>query len=153
MKRTHLVESLPVWIVAALVGGAVCGTLVGKRILWIALAAIGGAVIAGLVVRNTSFGNEFLPVQSYGVAMLTGFLAAVWTCQRRMPAIGVAPHHVLDMGVMGVIVGLLGARTFHVLMNWADYNPGAGRGISILKPTQAHDRTLGRRAGVFTARC
>src|SRR5947209_18381372 len=89
----HLVN-VPVWIVAALVGGAVCGTLVGQRKLWIALAAIGGAFIAGLLVRGTSFGNDALPVQSYGVAMLTGFLVSVWTCQRRMPAIGVAPHHV-----------------------------------------------------------
>jgi phosphatidylglycerol:prolipoprotein diacylglycerol transferase len=55
--------------------------------------------------------------------MLAGFLLGVWLAARRSAAIGIAPHHCLDLGLWGVVGGLLGARVFYVIQYWSHYSP------------------------------
>lgn len=72
------------------------------------------------------------PVRGYGVMILLGFLLGVWLAQRRSRQIGVEPEHCLDVGLWGVLGGVVGARAFHVLQHWETYSPLGENGFAAL---------------------
>ena len=116
--------NLPVWLAAALAGGVLGASLAdnAKRKVWTILAGLGAAALAGAVAAH-AYGGKALPVHSYGVMILLGFLCGVWLPARRARLIGAEPRHVMDVGVGGVVLGLLGARLFYVIMTWSQFNP------------------------------
>ncbi|MCY3022609.1 MAG: prolipoprotein diacylglyceryl transferase [Planctomycetota bacterium] len=120
----HLIN-IPVYVLALLGGALIAAALLGegRRLLVVVLVAAGAGLGAGLFAYSQSWGHVAVPVQSYGTLILTGFVVGVWMAARRSRQIGVEPKHCLDLGVWGVVVGLIGARILHMLMNWPDYTP------------------------------
>lgn len=66
-----------------------------------------------------------LRVYFYALCILTGIvLAAIWT-GRRLTARGGERGAVIDFAVWAVVLGIIGARAYHVLTHWGDYfGPG-----------------------------
>ena len=53
--------------------------------------------------------------KSYGTMMVIGFLAAVWLMRRLMKRSGQNPDFITNIAMYALIVGLLGAKLFHVV--------------------------------------
>jgi phosphatidylglycerol:prolipoprotein diacylglycerol transferase len=119
--------SLPVWLVAALFGALLGGMLTSGSLktAWAVGGTAVGAVLGLLLAFNQPWGAGWIPVRGYGIMILSGFLLGVWLAARRSRKIGVESRHCLDVGMYGVVIGLTGARLFHVWMNWADFDPFA----------------------------
>lgn len=115
--------TLPAWI-ATLIAGALLGSsLAGERSFGRRLTAGIAGALAGVGAGLMLLPGVWLPVRGYGTLILTGFLCGVWLAARRAKEIGAEPRHCVDVGVGGVILGLIGARVFHILMNWSNYTP------------------------------
>ncbi len=67
-----------------------------------------------------------IPIYAYGTCIMLGFLFAILLAFRRSQKEGIDPNHVLDLGIVTVIFGILGARLFFVLQFWYKF-PGTGR--------------------------
>ena len=73
-----------------------------------------------------------ITVHSYGVLLIIGFLIGLWRAMRvsarRMIAEPVGsprrihPDTVFDIGITGLIVGLIGARILFVALDWSAYS-------------------------------
>jgi len=63
------------------------------------------------------WGGE-LKIASYGVAIVCGFLLALYIAQRRARRVGIDPYDIFDAAVAGLIGGVVGARVLHVLYEW-----------------------------------
>src|SRR5688500_9413145 len=122
-----ILASLPAWLVTALFGALLGGMLASgsKRPIVGIAGTIGGALLGTIIALNKSWGHNWVPIRGYGVMILIGFLVGVWLAWRRAPQIGVESTHTLDLGMFGVVVGLAGARVFHIIMHWPDFNPFA----------------------------
>jgi phosphatidylglycerol:prolipoprotein diacylglycerol transferase len=81
-----------------------------------------------------------IPIRTYGVMVLIGFLLALWyamaTARRRMagrkpeePGV-ITPEHVFDMAIVGLFVGIVGARLLYVLLDPGEFRE---RPLDILK--------------------
>jgi phosphatidylglycerol---prolipoprotein diacylglyceryl transferase len=62
-----------------------------------------------------------IPVPAYGTMLMVGFLLAVWMARRRAAALGLEKVEIFDMGMFGIIGGVLGARLMHVAISWPSY--------------------------------
>jgi phosphatidylglycerol:prolipoprotein diacylglycerol transferase len=109
------------------VAGALLGLWLAEGRLSKAWAKAASAVLGAALtlVAGTLLGwlDRWLPVYGYGTLILAGFLLGVWLAARRSAAIGIAPHHCLDLGLWGVVGGLFGARLFYVIQYWSHYSP------------------------------
>ena len=56
-----------------------------------------------------------IPVRAYALCILTGVFVAVWWSDRRYRARGGEPEVVLDVAIVAVPAGIIGARIYHVL--------------------------------------
>lgn len=62
-----------------------------------------------------------LQIHFYALCILTGIvIAAAWT-GRRLTRRGGEPGVVIDFTVWAVVLGIVGARIYHVLTHWGDY--------------------------------
>jgi prolipoprotein diacylglyceryltransferase len=61
---------------------------------------------------------------------MLGFLFAILMACRRAQKEGIDPNHVLDLGIVCVIFGILGARLFFVIQFWYKFQ-GAGRFFNV----------------------
>ena len=126
---------LPVWVIVLLAGGvggawlAESLKLKGWRVWALGAAGAGAALLVGALCGLL---QKSLPVQGYGTLILAGFLAGVWLARRRAPRLGIDPRHCTDVGVWGCVGGLLGARLFHVALNWEHYSPFGPEGAGAL---------------------
>lgn len=66
-----------------------------------------------------------LPIRAYALAILTGIIVAYWLSNRRYIRKGGGEEVTIDVVVWMVIVGILGARVYH-LMTSPDAYFGAG---------------------------
>ena len=62
-----------------------------------------------------------IPVRAYALCILTGVFVAVWWSDRRYRARGGRPEVVLDVAIVAVPAGIVGARLYHVLSSPDDY--------------------------------
>jgi phosphatidylglycerol---prolipoprotein diacylglyceryl transferase len=70
-----------------------------------------------------------ITVRSYGVLLITGFLLGLWrgmrVLQRRMVAEPegsprrISPDQLFDVAIVGLLLGIVGARILFVILNWA----------------------------------
>lgn len=68
------------------------------------------------------FGPFFLTM--YAICILTGVAVATWLTRRRYRERGGDPERVLDVLIWGLPIGLIGARTYHVLtVPWDYFGP------------------------------
>lgn len=128
-----------------LVGGAIGGTFLAQdkeddkkrktALPWV--GAILGAIVALSVGAWRGWLTEWVPLRGYGAMVTTGFLLAVWMARRRSPELGVAATHCLDVGLWGLVGGLIGARSYYVYQNWPEFSPfgeaGAGALLNVFK--------------------
>lgn len=59
-----------------------------------------------------------LTVHWYGIFLVAGFLAAIWTANRRGLRDGLPPTLLTDLALWLLVGGLIGARALHVLSHW-----------------------------------
>lgn len=70
-------------------------------------------------VAFTVFG---LDIRWYAVLICTGILLAGFLAVRRAPSHGITPDDILDIILVSVPVGIVGARLWYVLFNWEYYH-------------------------------
>src|SRR2546421_1619043 len=91
-------------------------------------------------MRPTLFNIGPIPIRSFGVMVLTGFLFALWyalaATRRRMgdrkpgePGV-ITPEHMFDFALMALFVSIVGARTLYVLLDLGEFS---GRWIDVFK--------------------
>ena len=62
-----------------------------------------------------------VPIRAYALCILTGVFVATWWADRRYRASGGLPEVVLDVAIVAVPAGIVGARIYHVLSSPAAY--------------------------------
>ena len=62
-----------------------------------------------------------LPLFSYGILLMTGFLTAIFLARRRSPAMGIDPDLITDLGFWAIVAGIVGARALFVIQNFDEY--------------------------------
>jgi prolipoprotein diacylglyceryl transferase len=71
-----------------------------------------------------------LNLRMYGIMIALGVVAAVWLANRRWVARGGDPDDIGAIAVWAVPAGLIGARLYHVLTDWRDFQ---GRWADVVK--------------------
>ena len=61
------------------------------------------------------------PIYFYGVIIALGFLLAFSYCYRRVKEFGLTSDELTDAILIGVPIGILGARLYYVVFNWSRY--------------------------------
>jgi len=56
-----------------------------------------------------------MPINSYGFCIMVGFLLASWIAVRRGKALGIQSDFILDVGIIAMIFGIVGAKINYVL--------------------------------------
>ena len=62
-----------------------------------------------------------LPINSYGFMIMVGFLLAAYIAVRRGRVLGVDSDLILDVGIIGLLAGMIGAKINHILQFPDDY--------------------------------
>ena len=73
------------------------------------------------------------PLRAYALCILAGVLIAVWWTSRRYRARGGDGDTVLDAAMLGVPVGILGARLYHVITSPGAYFGPGGDPVRIVQ--------------------
>ncbi|MCU0494195.1 MAG: prolipoprotein diacylglyceryl transferase [Chloroflexaceae bacterium] len=69
------------------------------------------------LIRTELFGIP-LAVRWYGVLIMTGALLAAWLAGRRAAARGIDSDHVWNQLMLGLVMGIAGARLYYVAFEW-----------------------------------
>ena len=69
------------------------------------------------------FNLEPLEIASYGFMIAIGVIIAVYIGAVRAKKSGETPSSIIDLALVLVISGLIGARVFHIIGNWGDIEP------------------------------
>ena len=92
---------------------------------------VGGAalIILGTMVIPKIFNFETinLPINSYGFTIMIGFLLAVGVAVRRAKPLGFNTDIILDLGIIAMIFGIMGAKINYVLQYSQFFEPAAGK--------------------------
>jgi phosphatidylglycerol:prolipoprotein diacylglycerol transferase len=84
--------------------------LPGKLLATLPTAAYLAAFLAFV---ETPFGK--MPINSYGFSIMVGFLLACWIGVKRGKPLGFTSDFVLDVGIIGMIFGIVGAKINYLL--------------------------------------
>ena len=57
----------------------------------------------------------------YGIVILTGMMIAIWIAKREAKRTGQNPEQYLDLAMIGIAAGILGARIYYVIFAWDYY--------------------------------
>ena len=57
----------------------------------------------------------------YGIVIVTGMMIAIWIAQREAKRTGQNPEQFLDLAMIGIAAGILGARIYYVIFAWDYY--------------------------------
>jgi phosphatidylglycerol---prolipoprotein diacylglyceryl transferase len=101
-------------------------------------------------MRPTLFNIGPVPIRSFGVMVLIGFILALWyamtMARKRMERLGqkagdpgvITPDHVFDMSLVALFVSIIGARILYIVMDlhefrgsWTDFFKIWTGGISV----------------------
>jgi len=69
------------------------------------------------------FINVDLPIFSYGVMLVLGFLLGIALARAKAKRLGIDPDVITELGLRAMIGGVVGARLFYVFENYQDYWP------------------------------
>lgn len=115
--------------------------LSGTLLLYAVVAILIGAVLPRLCVEipgvYSAAGRPLrgLPVRGYGVMLLLGIIAALGLAIHRGKKRGLSTEWVSQMSLWSIVLGMIGARLFHVIEYWpVHYEPifrtaGLGPGL------------------------
>lgn len=67
-----------------------------------------------------------MPIRSYGLMLMIGFLGGTWWAARRAFRVKADPDSVVNLGFVALIMSIIGARIFYVAHYWEQF---AGRGL------------------------
>src|SRR6185436_15614146 len=70
-------------------------------------------VTAFVALVETPFGR--MPINSYGFAIMVGFLLCSWVAVRRAKPLGIKRDFILDLGIIAMIAGIIGAKINYLL--------------------------------------
>lgn len=115
-------------VIAAALGGSAIQLSPTRRALSFLLGIASFSVLAGAfatVVENP-FGK--IPINTYGFLIMLGFLLATGLMVKRGTSLGIDKDFLLDVGIISMIFGLLGAKLNYVLQYSQDF-AGSGRSI------------------------
>ena len=77
----------------------------------------------GIYLKN--FGKSIdlfgIEIAYYGIIIGTAILLGFWIAAREAKRTGQNPENYLDMGIIGVIAGIVGARLYYVIFSWDMY--------------------------------
>jgi len=62
-----------------------------------------------------------ISIKSYGAMMVVGFLLALWLARWRAKQLSENPDHISNIAIWALLLGVVGARAFHVAHNWEIY--------------------------------
>jgi prolipoprotein diacylglyceryl transferase len=62
-----------------------------------------------------------IEVHTYALCIMVGIVVAAWITEARLRRRGVAPWAVVDVGIWAVILGIVGARVWHVATHPTDF--------------------------------
>lgn len=68
--------------------------------------------------NNSIFGFS---IAYYGIVIVTGMMIAIWIAQREAKRTGQNPEQYLDLAMIGIAAGILGARIYYVIFAWDYY--------------------------------
>lgn len=57
----------------------------------------------------------------YGIVIVTGMMIAIWIARREAKRTGQNPEQYLDLAMIGIAAGILGARIYYVIFAWDYY--------------------------------
>jgi len=70
-------------------------------------------------VAFSIFGQD---IRWYGVFIATGMLLGLIIAYLRAPRHGIAAERVIDLALVSIPIGIIGARLYYVIFNWEFYN-------------------------------
>ena len=62
-----------------------------------------------------------ISIAYYGIVIVTGMMIAIWIAQREAKRTGQNPEQYLDLAMIGIAAGILGARIYYVIFAWDYY--------------------------------
>jgi phosphatidylglycerol:prolipoprotein diacylglycerol transferase len=86
--------------------------LLGKLLMILPVALFVTAFVAFV---KTPFGDGILPINSYGFAIMVGFLLCSWVAVKRAKPLGIPSDFILDLGIISMIAGIIGAKINYIL--------------------------------------
>lgn len=69
------------------------------------------------------FGQNHLPIYWYGILIVAGAIAGAFLATLEAKRRGLDPDHVWNALLFALVLGVLGARLYHVLSDWAQGDP------------------------------
>ena len=77
----------------------------------------------GIYLKNVGKSIDLFGIEIayYGIIIGTAILHGFWIAAREAKRTGQNPENYLDMGVIGVIAGIVGARLYYVILSWDMY--------------------------------
>ncbi len=61
------------------------------------------------------------PIAYYGIVIVTGMVIALWMACHEAKRLGENPDNFWDMGMIGILAGVVGARIYYVIFAWDNY--------------------------------
>ena len=90
-----------------------------------------------------------LAVRWYGALIVGGAMLAGWLASRRAARRGYDPEHVWNLLLLGMVLGIVGARAYYVAFQWPEF---AGRSLfDIINPATGGLAIHGALIGAITA--
>lgn len=77
----------------------------------------------GIYLKNVGKSIDLFGIEIayYGIIIGTAILLGFWIAAREAKRTGQNPEKYLDMGIIGVIAGIVGARLYYVIFSWDMY--------------------------------
>ncbi|MGB9681493.1 MAG: prolipoprotein diacylglyceryl transferase [bacterium] len=75
------------------------------------------------------YGN--IVIRSWGVMVVTGIIVAVFLSMREAGKRGVDPENIIDLAIILIVTGVIGARVVYVLTNLSEYRDNIEMAFSI----------------------
>lgn len=77
----------------------------------------------GIYLKNVGKNIDLFGIEIayYGIIIGTAILLGFWIAAREAKRTGQNPENYLDMGIIGVIAGIVGARLYYVIFSWDMY--------------------------------
>ena len=77
----------------------------------------------GIYLKNVGKSIDLFGIEIayYGIITGTAILLGFWIAAREAKRTGQNPENYLDMGIIGVIAGIVGARLYYVIFSWDMY--------------------------------
>lgn len=97
--------------------------LTTRSVVGVAMVGFGAYSALGAWFSPTYklFFSSPLVLHTYGVAIATGFITAIWFALREAKRTGLSQARVMDLAFWGLIAGLVGARLVFMMVEWHNY--------------------------------